>query len=78
MKCNVNCSLMKEGKSTATLWVMGKAYMHCVYRHQEPLSRKVYERIVMVGGDITSTWCYRGKIVRARGTKKDACNAIVL
>ncbi len=65
MKCNVNCKLMEEGKSTAALYVGAKSYKHCVHRHKLPLNRRVYERIIMVGGDITATWCYRGKIIRA-------------
>ncbi len=64
MRCNVNCELVVEGKSTATLYVGNDSYKHCVYRHKLMLKRGEYERVVLVGGDVTSTYCYRGKIVR--------------
>lgn len=65
MKCNTNCLLMEKGKSIAVLYVKDVAYKHCVYRHKQALKRGEYDRSVLIGGDITSTWCYKGKIVRA-------------
>jgi hypothetical protein len=64
MRCNINCELMEEGKSTATLYIGSKSYKHCVHRHKLMLSRGEYERSVIIGGDVTSTYCYKGKIVR--------------
>jgi hypothetical protein len=64
MRCNINCELIKKGKSTATLWIGDENYKHCVYRHKLMLKRGDYARTVIIGGDVTSTYCYRGKIVR--------------
>lgn len=64
MKCNINCELIEEGKSIATLYIGNKSYKHCVYRHQLLLKRGDYGKTLLIGGDITSTYCYRGKIVR--------------
>ena len=64
MRCNVNCELVAEGKSTSTLYIGNKSYKHCVHRHKLMLSRGQYERSVLIGGDITATYCYKGKIVR--------------
>lgn len=75
MKCNMNCELIEEGKSTATLWIENKPYKHCVFRHQLMMYRGDYGRVVLIGGDITSTYCYREKIVR-KVVKREKSNAM--
>ena len=64
MRCNINCILIEKGKSTATLYIGNDSFKHCVHRHKLMMRRGEYERSIIIGGDITSTWCYRGKIVR--------------
>ncbi len=80
MKCNVHCRLMVQGRSISTLYVKGNvSYKHCIHRHKPMLKRGEYEREVLIGGDVTGTYCYRGKIVR-KGKKRDDSvkNAMVI
>lgn len=76
MKCNITCELIEEGKSTATLYADNKPYKHCVYRHQLMLQRGDYSRNILIGGDITNTYCYRGKIVRKPKPREKYSDAI--
>ncbi len=68
MKCNTNCNIFKEGKSRAGIHVGGKDVDYCVYRHSLMLKRGEYERVILVSGDITSTFCYKERIVKKRGS----------
>ncbi len=77
MKCNINCQLIEEGKSTAALYIGDKPYKHCVYRHQLMLKRGDYDgREILIGGDITSTYCYRGRMVRKPKPREKYTDAI--
>lgn len=76
MKCNINCELVEKGKSTATLYIENESYKHCVYRHQLMLQRYDYGRVILIGGDITNTYCYRGKIVRKPKKRESYSDAI--
>lgn len=67
---------MEKGKSNSTLWVENKAYKYCVFRHQLMIGRGSYDRMVLIGGDITSTHCYRGKIVRKAKKREVYSDAI--
>lgn len=76
MKCNINCELVEEGKSIATLYVERKSYKQCVYRHQLMLRRGDYGKVILIGGDITNTYCYRGKIVKKPKKRESYSSAI--
>lgn len=76
MKCNINCELIEKGKSIATLYIEKESYKHCVFRHQLMLLRGDYGRVVLIGGDITNTYCYKGSIVRKPKKRESYSNAI--
>lgn len=76
MKCNITCELIEEGKDTSTLYADNKPYKYCVYRHQLMLNRGDYSRTILIGGDVTNTYCYRGKIARKVKPREKYNNAI--
>lgn len=77
MRCNINCELIIKGTDSSTLYVDSNPYKHCVYRHQLMLKRGDYNgRIVLIGGDITGTHCYNGKIVRKPKPREKYSDAI--
>ncbi len=66
-RCVTHCGLCKpDNKGESSSFHVSRpkvSYLHCVFRHAEPLGRGEYEVMVRDNGMIAGTVCYRSRIM---------------